>query len=546
MSDQSGGVLEVDVIVAGAGPTGLLLANELALAGVRPAVVEVLPEPTGQSRALNLHPRTSEILDMRGLLARLQEHPIELGFLKRSFFAGIPVALDNEPFGSRYPRQIGVLQSRVEALLEERLRGDHGVTVERGTELTGFVQDEDGVLATVRGPEGESRLRGRYLVGCDGSRSRVRKQLGLAFEGTDGGPQTRVAADVTLVRPPEEWFPEAPPQDLPAVDGRDVRLVPDVGLTGMITLSRGGRQTHFSLVPLENGVYRLMFSDPEQAGGPAIPRDAPITDQEVRDVLHAVGGPAAELKELLWASRFGDACRQVDRYREGRVLLAGDAAHIVFPIGGQGMNLGLQDAFNLGWKLAAVVRGRAPDALLDTYGAERHPVAAAVLGSARAQSTLLSREQDMSALRDLLTALVEQPETNRYLAGLTSGLAIRYGGTDDGHPLVGALMPDLDLLVDGEPVRFAGLMHSGRGLLLELDGRRELAGALGGRKDRVSHVAAVPVEGRDGGDAHDVRAVLVRPDGHVCWAAGGAGPAADDAGLRSALERWFGGPGADG
>ncbi|WAP57583.1 FAD-dependent monooxygenase [Streptomyces sp. S465] len=547
-----GHVREADVIVAGAGPTGLMLAHELALAGVRPTVLETLAEPTGQSRALNLHPRTAEILEMRGLLARLQAHPIQLGFLTRSFFAGIPVALDNEPFGSRFPQQIGVLQSRVEAMLEERLGTVHGITVERGRELIGFEQDEHGVTATVRGPEGrETLLRGRYLVGCDGSRSRVRRVLGLPFDGTDGGPQTRVAADVVLVRPPEKWFDGQAPQGVGEVDGRDVRMLPDVGLTGMITLSEGGRQTHFSLVGLENGVYRLMFSDPEQVGGRAIRRDAPITEREIQEVLHAVGGPAAELKELLWASRFGDACRQVDRYRVERVLLAGDAAHIVFPIGGQGMNLGLQDAFNLGWKLAAAVNGWAPDGLLDTYHRERHPVAAAILGSARAQSTLLSREQDMSALRDLLTALVELPETNRYLAGLTSGLTIRYGapeeagGTDgaegadgNGHPLVGRLMPDLDLTVGGEPVRFGELMHTGRGVLLELreaDGPSRLAPAVHGRADRLGHVVADPAAGQD---VH-VRAALIRPDGHVCWASQhDTGP--DDAALRAALTRWFG------
>ncbi|AGP55839.1 hypothetical protein M271_21575 [Streptomyces rapamycinicus NRRL 5491] len=533
--------------MAGAGPTGLLLANELALAGVRPTVLETLAEPTGQSRALNLHPRTAEILDLRGLLTGLRKHPIQLGFLTRSFFAGIPVALDNEPFGSRYPQQIGVLQSRVEAMLEERLDTVHGITVERGRELVGFEQDEHGVTATVRGPDGsETPLRARYLVGCDGSRSRVRRVLDLPFDGTDGGPQTRVAADVVLVRPPEKWFEGQGPHDgVGEVDGRDVRMLPDVGLTGMITLSEGGRQTHFSLVGLENDVYRLMFSDPEQTGGRAILRDAPITEQEVQDVLRAVGGPAAEMKELLWASRFGDACRQVDRYRVGRALLAGDAAHIVFPIGGQGMNLGLQDAFNLGWKLAAAVKGWAPDGLLDTYHGERHPVAAAILGSARAQSTLLSREQDMTALRDLLTSLVDLPETNRYLAGLTSGLTIRYDASDgDGHPLVGGLMPDLDLTVGGEPVRFSELMHTGRGVLLELseevadeaaeaDGPGRLASALHGRADRIGHVVAGPVAGLD------VSAVLIRPDGHVCWAAQeDTGP--DDAALRTALTRWFG------
>ncbi|KOV61195.1 hypothetical protein ADK64_28575 [Streptomyces sp. MMG1121] len=521
-----------------------MLANELVLAGVRPTVVEALLEPTGQSRALNLHPRTAEILDSRGLLEPLQKHPIHLGFLTRSFFAGIPVPLDCGPFGSPYPQQVGVLQSRVEAMLEKHL-GDHGVTVARGSELVGLDQDADGVTAVVETSEGQTRLRARYLVACDGSRSTVRKLLGLAFPGTDGGPHSRVAADVILARPPEEWFEEVPEEHR-----RHLNLLPDVGLTGVITLGKGGRETQFSLVGLEDDIHRLMFSNPDQP----IARDAPITEQEVRDVLHAVGGPAAELKKLLWSSRFTDACRQIDRYRVDRVLLAGDAAHIVFPIGGQGMNLGLQDAHNLGWKLAAEVQGRAPAGLLDTYHDERHPVSARILGSARAQAALLDRERDVSALREVLGTLLELPEANQHLAGLTSGLSIRYEmvpegaaeagagngsgpGNGSGHPLVGLRMPDLALSVDGAPVRTSQLARSGTGLLLELDGTRRLPAPTPERIDHV--VAAVDPTGPD----PDFRAVLVRPDGYVCWAARD-GDDADGRGLAAALTRWFGAPAA--
>jgi 2-polyprenyl-6-methoxyphenol hydroxylase-like FAD-dependent oxidoreductase len=510
--------VDSDVIVVGAGPAGLLLASELVLAGARPVVLEALAGPTGESRALNLHPRTAEILDLRGLLEPLLARQLDLRLLANSYFGGLPVPLDCTPFESRHPTQIGVLQARVEEMLERHL-ADHGVLVARRHELVGLEHDEAGATAIVDGPDGRTRLRAKYLVACDGARSRVRKDLGLEFPGTDGGPHLRVAADVILVRPSDDWFEQTPP----AADS-EVRVIPKVGLSGSVTLGEGARRTHFSLVRLEGDVHRLMFSDMDRQ----VSRDEPVSEAEVREVLVAASGGSLELKELLSASRFSDACRQVERYRAGRVLLAGDAAHIVFPIGGHGMNLALQDAFNLGWKLAAAVHGWAPAGLLDTYHTERHPVAEEILRAARAQALLLDRERDVSGMREILTSLLRLPETNRHLAGIISGLSIRYPMPGErNHPMVGLRMPDEDVVTAAGASRLSELLRRGRGVLLEFDGA---GGAVDRWADRVDHV---PVQGQ-----HDAGAVLVRPDGYVCW----AGESTSDDGLAEALTHWFGAP----
>ncbi|WP_433223147.1 FAD-dependent monooxygenase [Dactylosporangium sp. CS-047395] len=379
--------MQTDVIVAGAGPTGLMLAGELALGGARVTVLESLPARSGQSKALNLQPRSAEVLASRGLLDDLLA--VAPALLPRGHFAGIP--LDYAGLSTPYPYQIGIPQAKVEQRLAEWARG-LGVDIRHGEPVIECTQDADGVTVNGR--------RAGYLAGCDGAHSVVRKQAGVDFAGRDGR-MCALVADVTLAGDgPSTW-------ELPAPRG-----------DGMLTV-----------LPLGAGLYRVLAAGPVQM---AAGRDAPIPDAEIADALAADG---LRLGEVRWASRFTDATRQAVRYRTGRIFLAGDAAHIHSPSGGQGLNLGLQDAFNLGWKLAEVIRGESGDELLDTYHAERHPVAARVLQSTRAQGILYVPDEDVHALRAVFTELVDH-----------RALAARIAGLDHGHRLPGL---DLSLLHDG-------------------------------------------------------------------------------------------------
>ncbi|MFI9813819.1 FAD-dependent monooxygenase [Saccharothrix variisporea] len=450
---------DTDVLVVGAGPTGLLLANELALAGVDVVVAEQRPERSGQSRALSLQPRSAEILDLRGWLDPIAEQ--SLARLPAGHFAGMPVHYGD--LDTRFPYQLGVEQSVVEAHLEGLLGA-----VARGHVLVGLEQDEEAVTAAFDVGGTRKVLTARYLVGADGGHSTVRKLVGAEFPGRAGRVRMAVA-DITLA----------------SADDQGWRL-PSFGDT-----TAGFRH----LIPLREGRSRLLFAGPEQQ---ELARDAPVTAAEVQRAL----GDTARVEEVWWASRFTDASRQAARYRHGRVLLAGDAAHIHLPIGGQGLNLGLGDAFNLGWKLAAHVTGRAPAGLLDTYHAERHPVAAAALASARAQGVLTIPDEDVAALRGFVADLISDPATNRRLAEQQAGLDVRYAVPGAAHPLLGLRMPDVDL-PDG--TRLNTRFREGRSVLLDTSGRFDHV---------VSHVDG-PDPSRYGvaGD----QAVLIRPDGHVCW-----------------------------
>ena len=481
---------EVEVLIAGAGPTGLLLANELGLAGVRAALAERLPRPTGQSKALNLQPRTAEVLACRGWLEPVLERSIAV--LPAGHFAGLP--LDYDALDTAFPHQVGIPQARVEGFLADHL-AENGVPVLRGWELASFRQDTAGVTATLLGSDGAERtVRAGYLVGADGGHSTVRRLLGVPFPGRDGRIGM-VVADIEL----------APAQAESGGPDESWRL-PD------LSPNPAGASW---LLPLGDGVYRLVFGGPEQQG---VDRDAPVTAAEVRVALARRPGPPRELRAIRWASRFTDTSRQAERYADGRVLLAGDAAHIHFPAGGQGLNLGMQDAFNLGWKLAAASRGWAPDGLLATYHTERHPVGARVLANTRIQMLLTFPDPDAVAVRELLADLLTAPEANRRVAAMIAGTDIRYPmpGAPD-HPLLGARAPGVRL-------------PSGRGALLA-GAASELAAAADGWADRVDRLDREPV-------ADDGEALLVRPDGHVCW----AGPDDDADGLRAALARWFGTP----
>ncbi|HEY9415425.1 MAG TPA: FAD-dependent monooxygenase [Pseudonocardia sp.] len=514
----------IDVIVAGGGPTGLMLAAELRLWGVRVVVLERDPEPTAVVRSLGLHVRSIEVMAQRGLLERFLEHGTQ--HRVGGFFAGLgtswPEGLDTAHsyvLGIPQPVTVRLLTEHAEAL---------GVEILRGREVVGLGQDEDGVtveltersasgtsIGTERSASGTSigtersasgtgigtfgtSLRARYLVGCDGGRSAVRKLLGVGFPGEPTRAETLLG----------EMEVTAAPADVAAV-------VAEIRKT----------QLRFGLGPLGNGAYRVVVP----AEGIAQDRSVAPTMEEFKRQLVATAGTDFGVHSPRWLSRFGDATRLAERYGVGRVFLAGDAAHVHPPTGGQGLNLGIQDAFNLGWKLAAAVKGWAPDGLLDTYQVERHPVAAAVLDHTRAQMHLMSLEPGAQAVRRLMSELMAYEDVNRHVITKITAIGIRYdlGGNGSGdragdrHELVGTRLRDVGL----KQGRLYERMHSGRGLLLDQVGRLSVAGW----EDRVDHIVDVSEE-------LDVPALLVRPDGHVVWVADGRSD------LGTQLARWFGAP----
>lgn len=437
-----------DVLVAGAGPTGLMVAFELERAGIDVLVLERDAQPTTQSKALGLQPRSVEVLADRGLLASIEPH-VEAR-LPAGHFSGIRIDYTGLP--TRFPYQLGVEQTYVAAAIEARLRAP----VLRDAAVTAVAQDSDGVTVTTGGRE----HRAGWLVAADGGHSAVRTLLDAAFPGSPAR-FSLVVADVTLAGKP----------------------------TGLADGWELPSTASGYLLPLSGGRYRTIVAGAEQQ---RIGRDAPVAVDEVQRALTAAHGPGIVVGELLWASRFGDAARQLERYRHGRVLFAGDAAHIHLPIGGQGLNLGLQDAVNLGWKLAAQIRGTAPDELLDTYHGERHPVAARVLVSTRAQGVLGVPDPDAAAVREIVTGLLAVPEANHAVALEISGIGLTYPGTTGRSEV--PVAPD------------------GRGVLVGTElpaGWAELVETREGREPR-----------------------LVRPDGYVGWAGG--------PGLEAALSRWFG------
>ncbi|BCJ37453.1 putative monooxygenase [Actinocatenispora thailandica] len=478
-----------DVVIAGAGPTGLMLGCELALAGVEVLILERRTGPTGESRAGGLHARTLEVLDQRGMVEPFlaEGRPLSAGH-----FSGLPLRLHDLP--TRYPYLLVLLQSHVERLLAEQASA-LGVAIRRDAEVTDLRQDTDGVTVTLA--DGGT-VRGRYLVGCDGGRSVVRHRAGIGYPGTDA-TLTSLLGDVELADPP----------------------------AGNVFQQRTARGD-YSVLGFEAGWYRVMTT---RTG--VLPQDGPVTLDRLRSSLIEIAGRDFGLHSPRWLSRYGDTARQADRYRQGRVLLAGDAAHIHYPAGGQGLNTGVQDAINLGWKIAAVLRGDADDTLLDTYHDERHPVGARVLDNTRAQVALGGYDAQTEALRSTMAGLIEQPAVNDQLAGMVTALDVTYplGG---GHPLVGRRLPDIDL-PDGR--RAYQLLHPARPVLLDLGATpvavpRDRAGA-------IDHVLAhgtaatwrVPVLGTVPAPA----AALVRPDGHIAWATAVEG---DTTGLDTALSTW--------
>jgi 2-polyprenyl-6-methoxyphenol hydroxylase-like FAD-dependent oxidoreductase len=471
----------IDVIVAGGGPTGLMLAGELRLHDVHVLVLEKEAEPTKVVRSLGLHARSIEVMDQRGLLERFlalgTQYPVG------GFFAAIPKP-SPERLDTAHPYVLGIPQPVTERLLTEHA-AELGAEVRRGSELVGVSQDERGV--TVELADG-TQLRSRYLVGCDGGRSTVRKLLGIGFPGEPSRVETLLG----------EMEVTASPETVAAV-------VAEVRKT----------QLRFGVgPPVDDGACRVVVP----AAGVAEDRAVPPTLEEFKQQLRATAGTDFGVHSSRWLSRFGDATRLAERYRSGRVLLAGDAAHTHPPTGGQGLNLGIQDAFNLGWKLAAEVDGWAPEGLLDSYQTERRPVAADVLDNTRAQMELMSTEPGAQAVRRLVSELMDFDEVNRYLIEKITAIGVRYD-VGEGHELLGRRLRDIGL----KRGRLYGLMHSGRGLLLDQTGGLSAAGWA----DRVDHVVDVSEE-------LDVPAALLRPDGHVVWVG------EDQEDLLGRLPRWFG------
>lgn len=486
--------MDAAVIVVGAGPAGMMLAGELRLTGVDVVVLDRLDQRTGESRGLGFTARTMEVFDQRGLLPRFGE--IEIS--DRGHFGGLPV--DFGLLDGAHQAAKTVPQSHTETVLEEWATG-LGADIRRGHEVTTVREEGQGVAVEVRGPAGSQRLTAEYLVGCDGGRSLVRKAAGFDFPGT--------AATM-------EMF-------LADVKGLDLapRMIGETLPGGMIMVG-----------PLPGGITRLIVCE---RGTPPQRRAAPPEYDEVAAAWKRLTGDDISHGEPVWVSSFGDATRQVTEYRRGRILLAGDAAHIHLPAGGQGMNTSIQDAVNLGWKLAAVVQGRAPESLLDTYHGERHPVGERLLMNTQAQGLLFLSGPEMQPLRDVMTELIRYPEVSRHLAGMVSGLEIRYEVGGGVSPLLGRRMPQVDLVGDGGSTDSTRALHAGRGVLLDLADNAVLRRRTAGWRDRVDLVTAVPAGTAARERLASSSAVLVRPDGYVAWAAPGS-----HADLPMALERWFG------
>lgn len=488
------------VIIAGGGPTGLMLAGELRLAGTPVIVLERNDEPPRWSRSQTLQMRSIETFRQRGLDwfgGYGQARTYNFGLLE---LIGV---IDPELVALRVP------QRDVELLLDARAR-ELGTDLRRGHEVVGLTQDDDAVHVEVAGPRGTYRLRGAYLAGCDGGRSAIRKMSGIPFIG---GPSPYVFTGIT----------------------GDVRLEnPAFGRVGPDLYPRG----MFAVLPMEQGVHRVTVLE---FGHPAPAEDQPVTVAEVAAGAHRVAGFDLRVAEPVHLSRFGGATLLAERYREGRVFLCGDAAHVHMPFGGQGLNTGVQDAANLGWKLSAAVAGWAPPGLLASYHAERHPVGARVCQNTKAQMSLLHPLETIGPLRELLGELLRFDDVSRHLFEMLAAVDIAYPiGYPDGahgsrsHPLLGRRMPPVALTTESGTTDVAGLLHTARGVLLTLGTDAGSVAADAGRwARRIDIVAAEPV-------AHlDAAVVLVRPDGYVAW----ADPTGkDEDGLRLALRTWFGEP----
>jgi len=485
---------EHEVIIAGGGPTGLMLAGELALGGVDVAIIERrMNQEVEGSRASGLHPRSIELLDQRGIAERF----ISQGEKHRVVpFAGVILDASDRP--TRHNYTLALWQAKIERGLADWV-SELAVRTYRGCAIKGFVSNDAQVEIALQ--DGR-KMRSHYLVGCDGGRSLVRKTAGIDFPG---------------------WEPELSYLIFEA----DMANEPPLGI-------RYGERGLYALGKLNEG-DRIRGVLTEQR----LERDEKPTDDQLSQTLIAAYGSDFGVDNITWLSRFTDAARQAASYRKGRILLAGDSAHVHSPVGGQGLNIGLQDAVNLGWKLAQVVKGISPDRLLDTYHTERHPVGAALLKQTLALTALHRGDDRTNALRELMARTVQLDEPRKWYGAMMSGLDIRYD-CGEGHPLLGRRMPDLDIVTADGPTRVFALLHDARPVLLNLGEPGALAAE--GWSDRVRLVDAkfdgvceLPVVGA----VAIPPAILIRPDGHVAWVGDG-----DAEGLSDACTLWFGGTNA--
>jgi 2-polyprenyl-6-methoxyphenol hydroxylase-like FAD-dependent oxidoreductase len=480
----------VSVAIAGGGPTGMMLAAELALAEVEVVLIERRPDHVlVGSRAGGFHSRTIELLDQRGVADRF----LAEGKTAQASMLGSTV-LDMSDFPTRHRYSLGIWQNQIERIMAAWI-AELPVGIRYGEEVTGFAQDERGVEIELAGG---GSLSAQYLVGCDGGRSVVRKAAGIEFPGLDPTRSNLIAEVETTEEPPKGIRHDA------------------TGVHGMNTMEDGK-------------TVRVIVTEQELG-----PSSEPALG-ELSEALVAVYGSDFGVHNPTWISRFTDMTRQAASYREGRVLLAGDSAHVHYPAGGQGLSLGVQDAVNLGWKLAQVVHGTSSESLLDTYQEERHPVAARAIDHTLVQGALQRRDERMAPLVDLVSELAALDEPRKRVAGLISGLDTHYD-LGEGHPLLGRRMPDLDLTIADGPLRTYALLHKARPLLLNLGEPGALE--IGPWSDRVQLVDA----GYDGawelpvlGEVPAAAAVLVRPGGHVAWVGDGTAE-----GLAAALTTWFG------
>jgi 2-polyprenyl-6-methoxyphenol hydroxylase-like FAD-dependent oxidoreductase len=512
------------VVIIGAGPVGLMVAGELCLGGVMPIVLERLPAASEIPKGNGMVGHIVEVLDYRGLLEQFRADAAYCGPVPGFEFG--PLHLDLASLGTSPLRVLAVPQRRIEQRLAERLHALGG-SIRRGHELVALTPHDDQVILELTGPDGEGyQLQAAYVVGCDGARSAVRKLAGIGFPGLTFAEVSRIGR----VRLPSSMI----------ITGTGEIEVPGAGRLKTMRMVRTARGS-YSIAPLtaldieaEPGIYIVATTEEDPGADPG----TAMTLAELQDSIDRVLGGRLPISEPQWLTRTVGNSRLADRYREGRVLLAGDAAHI-FGIGGS-LNVGLLDAVNLGWKLAADVQGRAPGGLLDTYHTERHAAGRRALMHTRSQRALRGEDEGTVAVRELLTELLAGPAALRHVAELLRGSDVRYdmpGATVPAHPLVGRLMPDIGLEHAGGRTRVAELTRAARPVLLDFTADRRAAMAAAAWEERITVLAASALI-----TPAPAGAVLMRPDGWVAWA---AGPAADSpvTGLGEALRTWCGAPG---